>query len=575
MQFDPQNIDDFFRKKFDSIETNSDGAAKDWKQLEHSMDQPGPKKSVRRKITRRIIRYLGVAALVTTVTYFAVSKRDRSGSKTPVTAATQKPATGSTQMPSYKKRQASSVQPGVTIPVLYPIKTKKPSQKNVVQVTHIFSDTTVLARKPVMVENKRNATVMRDFYTRMQTPLQFFTIYPNRDTVLFGDKGTVVRIPARIFRGPDNKLVRSQITIQLGEYYSYHDMLLKGLTTTSNDQQLITGGMIRLEALADERVLTLGDTRGIDIMMPMDNYDPGMQLFMGQQKIEAADTLQGSSDLLATVNWSPAGQMQTYQNTHLYVERKNIKILEYRQVLRGEKEKYNGHFFVKAADQLREEKIKQLLQQKFYNQFDRISIERVKLFENEIRAKNTGAIATKKGFVSGDSLAMDFKKALEDKLISPQDSLVFIRQLEYEWLAYKEKSRLDSLAFIKKKEFDKAYSFNIKDLGWINCDKFYNNRQPRYEFSIKIDDADIDGKSGNYRMVFADQKSVLAGKYINGEISFGFVPEGENVQIVCVAPRKGEAVACVKAIRIGAAEMLKLVFEPVSTDSFKEKLLKL
>jgi len=191
-----------------------------------------------------------------------------------------------------------------------------------------------------------------------------------------------------------------------------------------------------------------------------------------------------------------------------------------------------------------------------------------------VNAKNTNAMITKTGFVAADSVCMDFQQALKEKLLSKQDSLDFAIQLTRARQLYAEKVRNDSISYVKQKEFDKKYNFDISGLGWINCDKFYKNDQPKIEFSINIGD-DIDQVQGNYKLVFTNIKSVMRGTFENGKVNFGQIPVNEPVQIVCVSQRNGKALVCIKSMKVSEHAIATLRFEEMTEVAFKEKLSRL
>ncbi|MBR9859783.1 OmpA family protein [bacterium] len=129
-------------------------------------------------------------------------------------------------------------------------------------------------RRVVLSYNVNNSHI-RDLFKELANPLQRFCIKPNRDTVITGQQGTVLHIKAGTFKA--NKCVN----IELKEAYTFSDMLLENLNTTSNGQLLSTQGMVYLNAMVD------GDTvkpkKEITIMMPSDGVDPDAKIFDGER----------------------------------------------------------------------------------------------------------------------------------------------------------------------------------------------------------------------------------------------------------------------------------------------------
>jgi hypothetical protein len=198
----------------------------------------------------------------------------------------------------------------------------------------------------------------------------------------------------------------------------------------------------------------------------------------------------------------------------------------------------------------------------------------VQSFGAEVKGKNTNVMITKEGFVAGDSVMIGFEKAVKEGLLSATDSLAFVKQVKADSLLFAEKRRQDSLAFVKQKEFERTYNFDITKLGWINCDKFYKADVPKIEFTINVD-IDLEKAMGNYNLVFTNIKSVIKGRYKNGQIHFGTLPLDEPVQLVCVAAQNNKAIACIKSFKIAPDVFTSLQFTEMTPEEFTQKLAKL
>ncbi|MBK8345215.1 MAG: OmpA family protein [Bacteroidetes bacterium] len=121
---------------------------------------------------------------------------------------------------------------------------------------------------------------IQDLLDKLKTPKQYFTIDPDRDTVIYGIYGTVINIPADAFYIPESKS-NEPVEIILQESYTVSDMLLNGLTTVSGKSQLQTDGMLYVNAKIGSRMLTLKDDKALRILIPTDTLVEGMQFFNG------------------------------------------------------------------------------------------------------------------------------------------------------------------------------------------------------------------------------------------------------------------------------------------------------
>ncbi|MDB5270903.1 MAG: energy transducer TonB [Hymenobacter sp.] len=132
---------------------------------------------------------------------------------------------------------------------------------------------------------------------------QVFRIRPDRDTVLYGTEGTVMRIPAGTFvQGTNRKGTAPQgpVEIRLREFYSMADILLERLSTLAGPRLLETGGMVQLSATAaDGRECKLRPGSEFELGFPATRPIEGMQLYNGQNTGEHG------------LNWKLAPQAKT------------------------------------------------------------------------------------------------------------------------------------------------------------------------------------------------------------------------------------------------------------------------
>lgn len=126
---------------------------------------------------------------------------------------------------------------------------------------------------------------INDLWKQLREPSQVFTINPKKDTLIMGEEGTIISIPAGAFIIPDEKQGR-QVNIVLEEYYDYASMIINNMTTMSNGQPLETGGMIYVNAFIDNREIPVMDEKPITFMFPGDTLVTGMQFFAGSTNRE-------------------------------------------------------------------------------------------------------------------------------------------------------------------------------------------------------------------------------------------------------------------------------------------------
>lgn len=528
-----------------------------------------PRKRRWKRITRRTITYMGVAAVVITTTYYAL----RTGASS---NKLKKNIPAAKYQKSETKPQPVIAKQTATLPKPTAVNNKKPNHLLVARVRQV-SDTVFL--KPAASSPGTDIPTLANLYNSLKQPVQQFEIDPERDTMLRGLQGTTLKIQAHSFVYTNSEPVKGPVRIKLLECYSYTDMLAHQLSTASYDRQLVTGGMINLQAEdINKRIVELNFGRPVELSMPAKEFDPAMQLFTNEPlRIRLTE----KSDSLTTVpsetvtNWLPAGQKQDYVNTsYNFVRPKRIKLFDIRQSVKGANQQAEPVFLIKTDKHITDEKIKELIGTKYYTDINKIKLQRVQVFSNDEKAKNTNVVITKDGFMATDSVMISFESAAKSGLLSVEDSLSFVQQVRADSLMYAEKRKADSILFVKQKEFDGRYNFSINGLGWINCDKFYNGSQPKVEFTINVG-TNMEEAMSNYTLIFTNMKSVMKGRYQNGQVSFGKLPEGEDVKLVCVTENNNKAMACVQSFKISRNIIASLKFEEITAESFRQKIEKL
>lgn len=95
-----------------------------------------------------------------------------------------------------------------------------------------------------------------------------------------GKQGTEIKIPANAFDVPEGSTIEVQVT----EVFRPSDMILQSLTTTSNGKQLVTGGMIKVDAWVNGQPANLRQGKSLEVRVPSSNPNPRMQLFAMTQQ---------------------------------------------------------------------------------------------------------------------------------------------------------------------------------------------------------------------------------------------------------------------------------------------------
>jgi hypothetical protein len=568
------DIDAFFRQQYQQLPPGTD-AGTDWAQMGHLLDRKPPR--LRKKTTRRIIRYLGGLALVTTVTWYAAKqyRRPAKGKPPVAQAVASKPAAPA--MPTVADSKTVTLSPvrKKAMPLQQPV--RRFSQ----QVWRSESDTVLLTppevarqEQPVVApprsvlpapatEASAN-TALHNWLQQLAQPVTTFRIDPKRDTLLLCPQGTVIWVPALSFYNTASKQVeKNTLSLTVKECYQYADMLANRLSTTTPTDALATGGMIHLSAEPDSGQIQPVLFRPLEVRMPMRQYDPAMQLYLPVKRPGADSTI--------GFDWAPAGQVQTYENRIPFRGRTHIKVMEMQQRVAKGEDGGTNYFEVQTPMPLSEQQIKALLRNRYPLLSGKLVIVTSEQEAPGAVLKGSAAKATQKGFMMQDSLMLPFEQALRQKLLRKQDSLAFEEQRRQEWMAWRKRVEQDSLAYIRRMDFEKAYRFNVGNLGWINCDRLLAPGVPRVEFVIRCAPGEA-AENGEYSFVVNSQQSIVRGRYVNGNILFGNLPSGISGQLICVSQQSGKVMSCVRPVQVVAGMALPLQFKETNPAEFRQQL---
>jgi hypothetical protein len=119
---------------------------------------------------------------------------------------------------------------------------------------------------------------LQAFCAQAAPALQVFRVRAGRDTILVGQQGTRLVVPARAFDVPASS---GPVELRLREFYSIPDIVLAGLGTRAGLDLLETGGMLHLDAAADGQTVHLRPNMQVLVQLPTKQQQPGMQLFEG------------------------------------------------------------------------------------------------------------------------------------------------------------------------------------------------------------------------------------------------------------------------------------------------------
>jgi len=430
--------------------------------------------------------------------------------------------------------------------------------------------------QPADTTPARKGMTLEEFFSQLRKPEQHFSIDNRSDTFLTGTDGTVLFIPAGTF---DTK---ERVQLNLTEFYSYADIITHQLSTCSNGAPLVTGGMIHLTATANGQELNIRPSKAIRWFVP-DSSDAlsQMQLFNGviytnqprrQLLVEREDsmTVRNSQEL---INWLP--QEMVFTNNYFTT---SVKVLDLRN------EPYKGHstrrgmigkFYIDPKSNLSREEISRQMKDRFG--YYRVVVRKqregygllYKLTPRFLRRTKERRSAQPIGDSAwiDPAVARAYRLTATDTLVSRNTTV----GMSYRGIRMASPVRgFDTLlSNTNLNALAKRYSVDIRELGWINCDRFYRDNAPRIDYIVNLDDT-----ASNYYtiLVFDDLKSMINGSISGNNVRFSGMPVGTKARLISVGIRAGKPVSAMKPVTINRQVPEGLKYEETTAPAFKEQV---
>lgn len=455
------------------------------------------------------------------------------------------------------------------------------------------------------------------------------TIDMRIESALLLKQGTEVKIPENAFCHLDGTPVEgNKVDMVFKEVFEYSDMVDERLFTQTEDRILETGGMIYIEARQNGKPLRLRDGKNIEMIFPEQEQKDGMELFFSAEDEDGViweetgtsiSSQRNREDMpFISVDLSPIleYEMESTQLEALSFApmppfphplkkvyppyKENYSEEGYQQALA----KYDAAIEARRIDEItRPERVKEWL----------IEAERRKsiLIEHKkkyVRSNMAGKLKERiarlrmdQDRISHDRLVKVLFAFLDDNIgrISYNDwhyaklafgsTAVDVRkQLGLELPDYKYATAgylfpqfLDARKAVDAKIVDRMYEMGYIDeenisryvvstsqLGWINCDRFYELAQDQ---KTNLEFATLENDDEFY-LIFKDLKSLIRPRKKDGKVVFIGVPKGEKVRLVAVNVNDGHANMAVHDFTIDVNKGTHLKYYPAGVKELRKAL---
>ncbi len=395
------------------------------------------------------------------------------------------------------------------------------------------------------------------------------------DTVFFGKEGTEIRVEKNTFvYAESGEDVVGSVMFELREYYSLSDILLANLTTKSSSEIIETGGMINIEATSSGKICVLKENATIEIGFPFQEEKENMQLFNGtwdgnNVDWEVADVIVNPSLgsnisnvlIIEQMPMFPKGEEALYE----FITRNTV--FPQAVIDKDVKGTVQLSFVVEIDGQLSDVQIMKGLNEECNQEAIRV----IGLMPNWIPGRvNNQKIPVQYNLQIQFYLAGDLPKRkrkfrlakifFKDPIRPNNNDNNFARNFEKE----AENGNMDN-------ENISRYLLSTSKLGWINCDRFIDNDQPKVDYLVRLKDS----YQSDVKIVFHKFKSVLQGGLDKNGHHFSGMPLNEKVTVIAIKYKNDKPFLAIDETTINEVGEIKLAFEPVTIDLLKSEMEKL
>ena len=391
-----------------------------------------------------------------------------------------------------------------------------------------------------------------------------FNIQSNSDTILFGKSGTALYLEANSLEFIDGTTTDSIVRIELKEYYAISDIVTQNLSTTSNEELLETGGMIKIEAFSNKKPLQLKPGKEITVHFPKSGNKKEMNLFSGQKNEQDQ------------IVWNEEKSNKGYVKDDIIIWYTKYEGLDETSLLLADSS--NAYRWLNA-------KIKLTPEEQDYLMFKDINL----YYEVNPNGKLTNVHFKKKVdrkfkkrilkivndiplflpyTVSGKPIIMEghFKFGVE--VIPPKyaQNKNYLNLIEKKYPDFEEKNITD----LSKVELH-YYIFNSSKLGWLNVDRFVDDPSPKVNMSIKLKKP----QDVMIKMIYKDFKSVVPPKFEGKTHYFNKIPKGKDITIMVIRYSDANVEMSVTEQQTEEGKIDKFNFKVYTMGELKKELEKL
>lgn len=401
--------------------------------------------------------------------------------------------------------------------------------------------------------NTTSVSVKRkNAFSKLKPKPEAFILDPKISSSIVCKQGTRLKFEPGIFVYEDTQEpVEEKMTLAVTEYRTNADMIFAQLQTMSGKEMLETGGMLYIEASADGRKCNIKEGENYSIEIPTIQNATGMQTFYGTTKengivdwIPAAstDANRRRSDLVQNEKKYSASPTFDGGLAGLYTYLHNNVILP------------EGAANVSLAAH-------KYIRLTFNTEGEII------LAQPDPKLKTYIDASLSEALTYSPCWNMPSMDKGEIRMIDIPFSADWIRDpsLIPEGLLLKDRAENENYnAFFNVNN----YLLASGQLGWINCDRFYNTNAARVDLFVQMEHS----RETKVSLIFKDIRGIITGKEYENGFLFSNIPEGEQATIVALTIADEKLLLATRDCIVADENITDMQFNEESLVSLREKL---
>lgn len=435
------------------------------------------------------------------------------------------------------------------------------------------ADSNTENNNPVTIDSSFSSNI-EEIYSFLAVTPTTYSIDPEKDTLITCSQGARLFFSKNSFSFANLDEPSSTIEITVKECYDYADFIGENLSTTSNGDLLETGGMLEITATSEGKEVQLKADKNYTVYFPRNENLLKMDLFYGERDSSENInwTLNTDSDQSNQTSLTlPGSILPRTPICSLRISSHTSKVGDFPVEWKFKNEPGNVFEYFNSNFSLPEDLAKELGETDVIADYS-FEIDKngniVKIYTSQISDERIDKLL--KAFIN--ELPPFDMNTMGDPDFETTMGLGFSSIIKYDYSSYaknfeENRDNDDILSNVNQTDVD-FYVFSATKLGWINCDRFWNSREPKIDFFVQ---KNADTPMSTY-LIFENIRSIMRGSAVQDKFIFSSIPAKKDIKIIGIKHIDGQPQLCVQAANTSAPTLTLEQFESFTLSELKAEI---